>query len=71
MPYDCTQIAKELQDTATGVAYHGNALRVAKDISILTDKDRAVLERWLTGRDQMEDFWNLQEISLRVMTIDI
>lgn len=66
MTYDLTVIAKELRATADGEAYYGNALRVAKDLSFLTDVDRAVLDRWATGAQNSADRFDLQEIAITI-----
>ena len=42
--YDIKQIAKEIKETGMGLAYHGNSLLVAKDLSFLANKDRALLD---------------------------
>lgn len=64
--YDENKIAEELIATALGHAYHGNALRVAKDIKGLNDNDRACLDRWATGRQENTDHVLLQEIANKV-----
>lgn len=38
MKYDKTVIADEIQKTALGEAYYGNALRVAKDEDLLAKR---------------------------------
>lgn len=66
MTYDKKQIAAELTETALGNAYHGNALRVAKDLPGVTAEDRSVLDRWATGSQVATDGWALQRIALRI-----
>jgi len=66
MKYDSQQIARELEATAQGRAYFGNALRVAKDIPGVTDADRAVLDRWATGRATSADQIRLQEVASKI-----
>lgn len=66
MAYDSQQIARELMDTSLGSAYHGNALYVAKGIAILSDEDRSILDKWLTGKNVAADGWALQQISMKV-----
>ncbi|MCM3583827.1 hypothetical protein M3795_25480 [Ralstonia pickettii] len=66
MTYDAKQIARELTATALGNAYHGNALRVAKDIPGVTSEDRAVLERFATGRNGGMDHVALQDIAIKI-----
>lgn len=66
MPYDKYQIARELDATAQGHAYFGNALRVAKDIPGLTDDDRAVLDRYATGQQIGTDHIRLQDVATKV-----
>jgi hypothetical protein len=69
MPYDKSQIAKELTATALGESYFGNALYVARDIPCLTDDDRQVLSRWLDGSHATSsgsDRFLLQDIAIRI-----
>lgn len=66
MTYDAIQIAKELEETAQGNGYHGNALRVAKDIPDVTDEERAVLDRWATGRQVVPDTWSLHRLAIKI-----
>ena len=49
MSYDLTQIADEIDDTAEGVKYYGNALYIARDLPFLTYKDRLDLTTALDG----------------------
>jgi hypothetical protein len=65
-PYNAARIAWELERTAMGDGYHGNALRVAKDIPGLTDEDRALLDRYATGRNSGTDHVALQDLALRI-----
>ena len=64
--YNHKRIGWELERTALGDGYYGNALRVAKDIPGLTDQDRAVLDRYATGAQQGTDHIALQDIAMRV-----
>jgi hypothetical protein len=64
--YNTPQIAWELQETASGNAYHGNALRVAKDVPGVTDDDRALLDRYATGANRGTDHVALQDLALRI-----
>lgn len=69
MPYDKSQIARELTATALGESYFGNALYVARDIPCLTDDDRQVLSRWLDGSSATpdgNDKFRLQDIAIRI-----
>lgn len=65
-PYNATRIAFELQCTALGEAYFGNALRVAKDIPGVTPEDRALLDRYATGTQRGIDHIYLQSLSQRI-----
>lgn len=65
-PYNAAQIARELEATATGAWYYGNALRVAKDIPGLTADDRALLDRYASGRNTGTDHVALQDLALRI-----
>ena len=64
--YNRKRIGWELERTAMGDGYYGNALRVAKDIPGLTDQDRAVLDRYATGAQHGTDYIALQDIAMRV-----
>jgi hypothetical protein len=64
--YNHKRIGWELERTAMGDGYYGNALRVAKDIPGLTDQDRAVLDRYATGSQHDTDHIALQDIAMRV-----
>lgn len=63
MKYDAIKIANELNATALGEAYHGNALYVARDIPCVTKNDVQCLNKWLNGTNTASDGWRLQEIS--------
>lgn len=65
-PYNAARIAWELERTAMGDGFHGNALRVAKDIPGLTDADRTLLDRYATGRNSGTDHVALQDLALRI-----
>lgn len=64
--YSQQHIARELVLTALGESYHGNALRVAKDLPGVSDADRAVLDRWASGGQGALDHIALQEIAMRI-----
>lgn len=64
--YTMLKIAEELEATALNKAYHGNSLRVAKDFDFLTAEDRSVLDRYATGKQQINDHIELQGIANRV-----
>jgi hypothetical protein len=63
MSYNAFQIAKELNATALGESYHGNALYVARDIPCVTHNDVQCLNRWLNGTNSASDGWRLQKIA--------
>lgn len=64
--YNGEQIARELDETAAGQAYHGNALRAAKDFPCLDGTDRHMLDKWATGSNQSGDHWALQRIAVKL-----
>lgn len=66
MTYNAKQIANELFDTACGIAFYGKALRVAKDSPVVTDDDRAVLNRYAAGLNAGPDYIRLQEIAIKI-----
>jgi len=65
-PYNAQRIGWELERTAMGDGHHGNALRVAMDVPGITAEDKAVLQRYATGRDCGTDHVALQEIAMKV-----
>ncbi len=62
--YDHKQIAKELDATAMGQSYYGNALYVARDLPWTTDNDRLMLTRWLNGGQTSSDFHALLDFAI-------
>lgn len=60
--YDTAAIARELEATAAGAGHYGNALRVAKDLPGVDSEERALLDRWATGRQRDPD-----DVALRVL----
>ncbi|WP_137917117.1 hypothetical protein [Hydrogenophaga sp. 2FB] len=65
-PYDANRIAWELDRTALGDAHYGNALRVAKDMAFLDDRDRALLDRFATSAQAGTDHVELQGLANKV-----
>lgn len=65
-PYNNHRIAWELERTAIGDGYYGNALRVAKDIPGLTPEDRSLLDRYATGSNAGTDHVALQALAMRI-----
>lgn len=64
--YSHARIAWELERTAMGDGFYGNALRVAKDIAGLTSENRSLLDRFLTGLNRGTDHIELQDLALRI-----
>jgi hypothetical protein len=67
MPYDNKQIAKELQATAQGDSYYGNALYVALDFPFLSKKDKDCLHRYMQGAELRKDRFQLQDIAISIL----
>lgn len=65
--YSLRAIANELQLTAQGSGFYGNALRVAKDLSFLTAEDRSILDRYASGNQLAVDHLALQGIANKVL----
>lgn len=63
MKYDLHQIAKELDLTANGESYYGNALYVAMDLPFITKNDKACLMRYLYRGELSSDRFKLQDIA--------
>lgn len=64
--YNEKQIAWELERTALGDGFYGNALRVAKDLPGVAADDRALLDRFATGMSRSADHVGLQDLALRI-----
>jgi hypothetical protein len=64
MKYDHTQIAKELEATANGDSYYGNALYVAMDMPWTTQKHKEMLHRYLHGSELSSDRFMLQDFAI-------
>lgn len=64
--YNAARIAWELERTAVGDGFYGNALRVAKDIPGLTNDERLLLDRYATGQSCGIDHVALQSLALRI-----
>lgn len=67
-PYNAKRIAWELERTAMGDGFHGDALRAAKDIPTLTPEDRSLLDRYATGHQTAADSQALQQLAMRIYT---
>lgn len=67
--YSLDRIANELQATALGQAYYGNALRVAKDVQGVTAEERALLDRWATGAQRQHDYLALQDLAIKLREV--
>ena len=65
-PYNLKRIAWELERTAMGDGFYGNALRVAKDIPEVTPEERSLLDRYATGGNSGRDFFALQDLAMRL-----
>lgn len=65
--YDSARIVSELQATALGQGFFGNALRVAKDMPGVTSDDRALLDRYASGKARGTDHVALQGLALRIL----
>lgn len=68
--YNVNQIAQELIETASGQAYHGNALKVSLDIPCINSspEHKAVIQRYLRGSGAIEsgDHITLHEAALLI-----
>lgn len=67
MSYNHQQIGLELQKTAAGDSYYGNALYVALDMPELSSEEKDVLHRYLHGSELTTDRMRLQEIAIKVV----
>ena len=65
--YNRHRIAWELERTAMGDGFYGNALRVAKDVPGVTDQDRSLLDRYATGKAEgLAERLALCELAMRI-----
>ena len=62
--YDHQQIAKELEATANGESYYGNALYVAMELPWTSANDRQMLQRYLHGSELLSDRMRLQDFAI-------
>jgi hypothetical protein len=58
-------IARKLTAIALGEGYHENALRLALDLSTLTEGERQVIRRYLAGTHYGFDHGELQEMRIK------
>ena len=68
--YGLEEISKELIETASGKAYHGNALYVSQDIKTLTEEERLVIRWWLNNKDNVHSDvikYELHQIALKLL----
>ena len=65
-PYGFRRIGWELERTAMGDGFYGNALRVAKDIPGITPEERSLLDRYATGNNKGMDHMRLQDLAMRI-----
>lgn len=66
--YGPKRIGWELERTASGDSYYGNALWVARDLPGITDEDRVVLDKFLSGTAQTLDCRRLSEIAFKIFS---
>ena len=64
------EIARQLDLTALGQAYDGEALRAAKNFKCLNDSEQAVLDRYIAGGQGGTDHVGLQDVAIRIRQAD-
>ena len=69
--YNNKRIAWELERTAMGDGYYGNALYVAMDMAQTTQTDREVLHRYMHGSNLKTDHVKLQDLAMRIYTAPV
>lgn len=67
--YNRRQIAWELERTAMGDGYYGNALRVAKDLPEVTAEERSLLDRYANGLQTATDHMGLCTLALKIAAL--
>ncbi len=60
------RIARQLERTAMGDDYYGNALYEAMDMPQTTKKDREMLHRYMCGSNIRTDHVALQDLAMRI-----
>lgn len=60
------QIARQLDRTALGHAYDGEALRAAKNFKCLDASEQAVLDRYIAGSQRSMDHVALQDVAIQI-----
>jgi len=66
--YNLKQIASEIQATAEGRAFYGNALFVAMDFPFLTAEDKNIIDLHQTGQNRK---YGMDSTALRMRLQDI
>ena len=66
--YNLKQIANEIQATAEGRAFYGNALFVAMDLPFLTAEDKNIIDLYQTGQNRK---YGMDSTALRMRLQDI
>lgn len=61
------KVARQLNDTAFGKRYCGEALRVAKYFPFLSPEEIIVIKRWEAGEQTSADFYSLQRIAIKIL----
>lgn len=69
-PYTLSRIAWEIDQTALGNSFFGNALHVAKDVIGLSDEQKELLTRFAHGTQQGTDHVGLQSVANRLREIE-
>lgn len=60
------QIARQLERTALGDGFYGQALATAKNFDFLNDADRAVIDRYASGEQRGTDHVQLQDVANKI-----
>lgn len=61
------EVAYKLKAVADGSKRHGDALRAAKEFSITTEDEKALLATFEKGGEKLSDRWNMHRFVLKVM----
>lgn len=64
--YDLYKISEELDKTALGEKYYGNALYVARDLPCVTSGDIDCLNRFMWSNTNNTDRCKLQQIAIYI-----
>ena len=64
-------LSERLSDTAIDVTFDGAALRIAFESESITDDEKNLLTRWMSGSQTLDDRWALQDLSIKFYRLEV